>query len=175
MTRCEEFYEKCERDGNFCGMERTSYVRVVAYIAFCKENNVPFGTLSDRAARKLITERDSEVREEAIRRVKESIKHGNIPTAKQVQTKIVNVRKGVKKGGRRPKGREDLDTDILIPLASGEVKHHITNVDIIGIPEEVHMRLSGQSREIHRKKVMQWLKQQKVKYEVALKTMEGEK
>ena len=174
MTRCKDFYAKVERDGNFCGMSRSSYSVVKKYIRF-QRAHPELEELSAGAITPLMRERDPEVREEAIKRVKESIKHGNIPTVKQVQTKIVNARKGIRKWGRLPKGREDLDTDVLIPLSMGEVKHHITNVDIIGIPEEVHRGLSGYSREIHRKKVMQWLKQQKVKYEVALKAMEDKK
>ena len=90
MTRCDEFYAKCERDGNFCGMDRTNYVRVVAYIAFCKENNVPFGTLTDRAARKLITESDEEVKVLGIEWVVAQILDDVIPTEADIKDFLGN-------------------------------------------------------------------------------------
>ena len=31
MTRCEEFYEKLERDGNFCGMREQDFREALAY------------------------------------------------------------------------------------------------------------------------------------------------
>lgn len=64
----------------------------------------------------------------------------------------INIRK------RSIKRRRHLEYTLLLPLAEGEVGHHITNEYVIGIPEEVHKKLSGFNRKKHRTKVLQWLK-----------------
>jgi hypothetical protein len=57
----------------------------------------------------------------------------------------------------------------LIPLKDREIAHHITNADVIGIPNQIHQQLSGHKRKKHRTLVLQWLKiNDKRKYKIAL-------
>ena len=65
--------------------------------------------------------------------------------------------------------RRQLGFNILYPLKEGEVAHHVTNEDVLGIPEAIHQQLSGHSRKKHRTLVLQWLKENdKRKYNLAL-------
>lgn len=74
----------------------------------------------------------------------------------------------MKKFGKKKKDpRKDFKNNILIPLRSGEVRHHLTDNIIIGIPEEVHRRFGGHDREMHRKKVLEWLDEQAEKAKIA--------
>jgi len=34
MTRCQEFYEKVKKDGNFCGMREDKYNTLLKYIEY---------------------------------------------------------------------------------------------------------------------------------------------
>jgi hypothetical protein len=62
-----------------------------------------------------------------------------------------------------------LGYNILLPLKQGEIGHHVTNKDVIGVPEQIHQQLSGHSRKKHRTLVLQWLKENdKRKYNLAL-------
>ena len=73
---------------------------------------------------------------------------------------------------RNAKRKRDLGYDLLMPLEEGEVGHHITNEDIIGIPKEVHVRFSGLKRQKHRTFILQWLKaNDKKKYKLVLCTL----
>lgn len=79
-----------------------------------------------------------------------------------------NGRERMKNFGKHKKNsRKDFKRNFLIPLRSGEVQHHLTNNIIIGIPEEVHKRLSGYDRETHREKVLEWLDEQAEKAKIA--------
>jgi hypothetical protein len=65
--------------------------------------------------------------------------------------------------------RRKLGSNILMPIAEGEIEHHVTNAYVIGIPAEVHKRLSGYKRRKHRTLVLQWLKMHdKKKYKMVL-------
>ena len=62
---------------------------------------------------------------------------------------------------------------LLLPLGKGEVGHHVTSEHVIGVPAEVHEKLSGGGREKHRAKVLKWLKaNDKKKYEIVLSIFE---
>lgn len=100
MTRCKDFYEKIERDGNFCNMDKTAYKRTVDYIAFCEENNLTLGTLSERAARPLITEKDPVVKAKAIEKLGNQLNRGKRPTAAQILRTVHNTQEGKDHGGR---------------------------------------------------------------------------
>jgi hypothetical protein len=55
-----------------------------------------------------------------------------------------------------------------MPLAEGEVGHHVTNEYVIGIPADVHNSIGGR-RKKHRMLVLQWLKaNDKKKYKLVL-------
>jgi uncharacterized protein YaiE (UPF0345 family) len=56
------------------------------------------------------------------------------------------------------KRKRRLGYTLLMPLTEGEVGHHITDRDVIGIPKEVHEKLCGYGRKKHRMLVLQWLK-----------------
>lgn len=81
------------------------------------------------------------------------------------------------KGGKKAadarthaKRRRQLGYTLLMPLADGEVGHHVTNKYVIGVPVKVHRSFSGHSRKKHRALVLQWLKvNDKGKYKIAIK------
>jgi hypothetical protein len=65
--------------------------------------------------------------------------------------------------------RRNLGNNELLTLKEGEDAHHITNADVIGVPNQIHQQLSGHSRKRHRTLVLQWLKiNDKRKYKIAL-------
>lgn len=70
------------------------------------------------------------------------------------------------------KRRQGLEYTVLMPLATGEVGHHITNKFVLGIPAEVHQLFGGYSRENHRKLILEWLKTHDItKYEMTIKVL----
>lgn len=170
MTRCDEFYQRVEKDGNFCNMDRTAYHRTVEYIDFCRENNLPLGELSERAARPLIKEKNPVAKEAVIESLKRGLGKSRSPTAKQIKMQIKNIavgksnRGGDHKGAQ--KGRGSYNNLLLTAVRMGETKHHITDAVIIGIPKEVHESFSGYPKEDHRAKIMDWLKEQVDKYNI---------
>ena len=56
MVRCDEFYEKVEKDGNFCGMRADAYRTIIAYRDLLRRNPTIAG-LTEGAARVLIAEK----------------------------------------------------------------------------------------------------------------------
>lgn len=56
MTRCKEFYDKVEKDGEFCKMG-AEYRRIRAYMEYCKAHNIEVGSISQGEWRKRVTER----------------------------------------------------------------------------------------------------------------------
>ena len=81
--------------------------------------------------------------------------------------------KKISKAKDNAKRKRDLDYTILLPFIEGEVGHHVTNEYVIGIPKEVHKKLSGCERKSHRAKVLKWLKaNDKKKYEIVLSIFE---
>jgi hypothetical protein len=110
MTRCEEFYEKVERDGNFCNMDRIAYQRTVDYIAFCKAINVPLGTLSERAARHVIKEKDTVVKAKVIEKLGAQLNKKKKPTVAQVVHLVDDTREGKDHGGRPLKESDNTET-----------------------------------------------------------------
>lgn len=75
--------------------------------------------------------------------------------------------KKIRKAKSQAKRKRDLGYTILIPLAEGEVGHHITDEYVIGIPKRVHEKFSGISRKNHRALIYEWLKvNDKQKYEL---------
>ena len=97
MTRCIEFYEKVEQDGNFCGMSPSTVTEVNQYMAFMKEHGFDMSKLSERAAKPLIHEQDGEVKWEGIKNVKKAIEEGNMLTWKRVNHVLEKVRRGLGK------------------------------------------------------------------------------
>ena len=65
MTRCEEFYDKVEKDGNFCGMSESTVNEVKQVIVFKKEHT-EFSVFSENAIKPLIREQDPEVKAKVI-------------------------------------------------------------------------------------------------------------
>lgn len=104
MTRCDDFYCKIERDGNFCNMDRIAYQRTVDYIGFCRENDVPLGTLSERAARPLIKEKDPVVKAKVIQSIRKDLGKSPKRTVTGVITLIQNQRTGKSNQGGDHKG-----------------------------------------------------------------------
>jgi hypothetical protein len=92
--------------------------------------------------------------------------------------KNYNWQGGVKLAWARhaAKRKRHLGYIILIPLAEGEVGHHVTNKHVIGLSKEVHEMLSGGKRREHRAKVLEWLKlNDKNKYSLARLVLLNEK
>jgi hypothetical protein len=66
------------------------------------------------------------------------------------------------------KRKRQLGYTLLMPLAEGEVGHHVTNEFVIGVPADAHNNIGGR-REKHRALVLQWLKaNDKKKYKMVL-------
>lgn len=122
MTRCTEFYEKIERDGNFCNMDRIAYQRTVDYIAFCKEINVPLGTLSERAARQVIKEKDPVVKAKVVEKLGKELNKSKKPTVAQVAHLVEDTREGKDHGGRPQKesGSTEIADQVIPETSVGE-------------------------------------------------------
>ena len=86
--------------------------------------------------------------------------------------KNYNYKGGKKAAKARSSAKRDreLGFNILIDLREGDLFHHVTNEYVIGIPANVHQKLSGgNSRKKHRTRVLQWLKtHDKKKYKLVL-------
>jgi hypothetical protein len=81
--------------------------------------------------------------------------------------KTINGKNAILKNNA--KRRRELGYTLLFSLAPGEVGHHVTNEYVIGIPEDVHVKLSGHSRKKHRRLALLWLKMHdKKKYKLVL-------
>lgn len=170
MTRCIDFYEKVERDGNFCGMRHESYVEVMRYIAF-KSKYTVICELTECAIRPLLREKDPEIQAKAIRQIEKRLKHGDKPTGMQVKNIIESIHEGVS-----TKGRVQRNVNILVyPMRAGDHKHHFTPRLIVGIPKDVHQDCaSGKETEVHRKKVLLWVfENDKRKYHVMNEYLSG--
>lgn len=108
MTRCEEFYEKVRREGNFCGMSKRALENVDAYIAFVNENPSIEG-ISEGPARVLMREKNPAVKAKAIKKLGKALEHGRRPTAAQVGHLVDDTREEKNHGGRPPTAKvEDL-------------------------------------------------------------------
>jgi hypothetical protein len=69
------------------------------------------------------------------------------------------------------KRRRQLSYTLLMPLAEGDVGHHVTNEFVIGIPVGVHNSMGGR-RKRHRALVLQWLKENDItKYKLVLEVL----
>lgn len=90
MTRCDEFYEKVEKDGNFCGMRDNAYRDLMAYRDLLKSNDT-IVSLSEGAALPLIREPNEEVKAKAIEVIAKQLKSGEKVTAKVVKEDLVNA------------------------------------------------------------------------------------
>ena len=102
MTRCQEFYDKVDKDGNFCGMDRTTVNRVKRYMEFVKEHDAFLG-FSEVSVTRLLESGEPEARETIIQSVENSVKrHGKEEGAiinKETygtQAKMVGVIAGLK-------------------------------------------------------------------------------
>lgn len=60
---------------------------------------------------------------------------------------------------KNAKRKRQLGYTLLLPLRDGEVGHHFTDKDVVGIPKRIHENLSGYSRKKHRTLVLKWLKE----------------
>lgn len=89
MTRCEEFYEKVEKDGNFCGMRADAYRTILAYRDLLRRNPTIVG-LTEGAARVLIAEKDEKLKAKAIEWAADQISRGNVPTGANMRTFLDN-------------------------------------------------------------------------------------
>lgn len=81
MTRCVEFYDKVEKDGNFCGMSRASFNEVKQYIDFVNVN-AEFSALSENTLKPLMREKDERVKEIALIIVRAELERGEKVTSK---------------------------------------------------------------------------------------------
>jgi hypothetical protein len=136
MTRCDEFYQKVEKDGNFCNMDRTAYHRTVEYIVFCRENDVPLGTLSERAARQVIKEKNPVAKAKVIESIKKGVGTSPLPGEEGIRKHIINKTAGENncaeehEGAQKdvPKvelsdfiGQEETDPEEAYPFTGNEV------------------------------------------------------
>lgn len=83
MTRCKQFYEKVEKDGNFCGMPDTAFRKLKSYIEYCKAKEIPIGTISQGEAIKR-KKRDIE----ALKDKKKGLLRGRIAPKEQSSNEI---------------------------------------------------------------------------------------
>lgn len=71
MTRCESFYEKWKRCGNFCEASPETAREIEEYLDFREETGI--SGISQSAARHLIREKDAEIKARAILAIKKSL------------------------------------------------------------------------------------------------------
>lgn len=87
MTRCIEYYEKCEKDGcDWCDKDKETVRTIEEYIKFYKhleELGVPKNTtivgVPEGAIRPLIREKDAEIKAKVISSISKSLKSGKHP------------------------------------------------------------------------------------------------
>ena len=65
MTRCDEFYDKVEKDGNFCGMSESTVNEVKQVIEFKKEHT-DLSAFNQKTIMPLIREQDPEIQQKVI-------------------------------------------------------------------------------------------------------------
>lgn len=89
MVRCDEFYEKWEKCGNFCEKHPQTAQEINKYLDFIREIEnrediepevkSAMADLPERAVRPLIREKDPEIKENVIQSVRKSLKSGKDP------------------------------------------------------------------------------------------------
>ncbi len=95
MTRCPEFYEKFERDGNFCGLSAPAISQIKAYRELIEkivkagiEKNTAYEKFPERAAREVTSLKDDETRLKALNHVVSVLKKGNSVTSAELKAQI---------------------------------------------------------------------------------------
>jgi len=137
VTRCDEFYKKWERAGNFCGKHPRTAERIEAYLdqileieeaakeyALCKgdETNAPIVApdLTEGACRPLIREPNDDVRHEAIRQIvtsgKDKVTSGEVETILKAAREIKKQRKEERRAEKETKRAELAESTRGLPL-----------------------------------------------------------
>ena len=118
MTRCEEFYEKVKRDGNFCGMSDRTLRDVENYEKFMEEYPKLSG-ISASAALVFMREKDPKIKAKGIEEVGEQMKRSTFPTAQQVSKILENKRvaKDNRGGDHMGTQKEPLPKIVTVPAS----------------------------------------------------------
>lgn len=95
--RCDEFYEKWRRCGNFCEKHPDTAAEIEALLDFIDEikerdnlsegAKAAFAETSARAVRPLIREKDTEIRDKAIESVGKAVESGKNPVTGRFSSK----------------------------------------------------------------------------------------
>lgn len=107
MVRCDEFYEKWKRCGNFCEKHEKTADEIDKYLTFIEGleegEQRAFAPFSARTLRPLINEKDTEIKGKAIITIKKSLNSGkdlvtgkitkNLPTEAKIKTLITKIKK----------------------------------------------------------------------------------
>jgi hypothetical protein len=95
MTRCPEFYEKLERDGNFCGLSPSEISRIKAYRELIDkiskqgiDRTLAYEHFPAGAARELTSLKDDEVRIKGLNYVVACLKRNEKITAGDLQSTV---------------------------------------------------------------------------------------
>lgn len=124
--RCEEFYAKWERCGNFCEKHPKTAEEIDTYLSFIEQLNEEekraFSPIPATTLRPLINEKDAEIKQKAIKKISEDVigkQHAGRGHKKQVTEKdIGGIIKKIKvekekeelgKLKKKEKGKDDLD------------------------------------------------------------------
>lgn len=101
MTRCPEFYEKFERDGNFCGLSPSAISQIKAYRELVDkiskhgiDRTLVYEHFPERAAREITAVRDDETRIKGLNHVVSLLKKNEKVTAPELRAKVREWLKG---------------------------------------------------------------------------------
>ena len=129
MTRCEEFYLKVEKDGNFCGMSDGEFRRLQQFKEFVKDNPA-IASLSQGAARVVISEPDEEVKAKAIEVIAKQLDAGEKVTSKIVKEDLLNAGHEDKVEKERIYTEQD-KIKLFEDFVNDMLKHGCTDVEIV--------------------------------------------
>lgn len=97
MTRCPEFYDKLERDGNFCGLSPGAISQIKAYRELIDkiqkqgiDRTAAYEHFPAGAAREITAVKDDETRTKGLNYVISVLKEGKSVTAPELKTQIGN-------------------------------------------------------------------------------------
>jgi len=124
--RCDEFYEKWRRCGNFCEKHPDTAREIEEMLDFIDEINeredlsggakAAFAATSARAIRPIIREKDTEVRDRAIEKcaatIKDKEKRTGKKSAKMTEKQVTKVIEDIKKADKMSKIQKDIAAQI---------------------------------------------------------------
>jgi hypothetical protein len=125
MVRCDEFYEKWKRCGNFCEKHPRTAEQIDEYLSFIEQleedERMDFAQIPEATLRPLINEQDPVVREKAIESIKKSVESRKsladgkfttkLPTGRDISLCVKKSREELY--GKQKDEPEEIDTGLI--------------------------------------------------------------